>query len=118
MAEGDEAGLAWLIWSHGVSYRSQTGRCGVRCTAGTSSNIVNTSGGCRSHDDDGGGGFCEEGANCPAATMVAWFRVDLARATTTAARNGVTPSVLHIEHGEGDEVTRHHKRPDLLLDDE
>jgi hypothetical protein len=47
--------------------------------------------------------------------MAAWFRVDLARATTTVAWDGVTPSVLHIEHGEGDEVTRHHKSPICCL---
>jgi hypothetical protein len=49
--------------------------------------------------------------------MAAWFRVDLARATTTVAWDGVTPSVLHIEHGEGNKVTQHHKRANLLLDD-
>ena len=43
--------------------------------------------------------------------------VDLSRATTTAARGGATPSVLHGERGEGDEVSprrRISKRSDAM----
>ena len=51
----------------------------------------------RSHEDD---------ADWPATTMAArcWGRS--ARATTTAAQDGVTPSILHGERCEGSEVAR------------
>jgi len=44
--------------------------------------------------------------------------VDLARATTTVARDEVTPSVLHGESGEGDEVVRHREKARFAADDD
>jgi len=55
----------------------------------------------RSHEDD---------ADWPATTMAArcWGRS--ARATTTVARDGATPSILHGERGEGGEVARRREK--------
>ena len=55
----------------------------------------------RSHEDD---------ADWPATTMAArcWGRS--ARATTTAARDGATPNILHGERGEGGEVARRREK--------